>query len=145
LTYTGTGAEQSGFGIQENELLAGHFRGQLAQGFQVIQNDDAPAVGGHDQVRFPLLDDHIADTRQWNIVAKRSPGITAVEAQVKAPFGAEEEEIRVDRVLADAEGISRHIFVGYFLPGRSAIGGSVEVGGHVVVAVAMSSSYRRLW
>ena len=125
--------------VPEQVDRRGHDRiGQLLEGTQVIEDPDAPAVGGRDEVAIPGVDDQIVDRDGGHPAHQTMPGGASIHRRMNRELGPDIEQARVPGVFRDD--IDR-LVVGQRAaqagPGAAVVGGPVEVGGEVVAAMAI--------
>ena len=86
----------------ERRLLRQQLRAQGAQRRDVVDDPDAAAVRGDDEVVVARLDDEVAHGDRGELVAlEAGPGLAAVDRDPQAELGAEEQQVRLLRVFLD--------------------------------------------
>ena len=104
----------------------------------VVENVEAAAKGGEDQIVLAFLNGEVADGNGGKIAAQADPLLAAVDGEEQAELGADEEEIGVDGVLSDGErGAIGGEVAADGSPIRAAIGALQDVGLEVVVLVVV--------
>src|SRR6185312_7027812 len=111
---------------------------ELFQRGDVVGDPDRTAVGGDDQVAVAGMDEHIVHRDGGQVGHELLPTAGAVGGDEQAALGADEEQVGVARVLAHRLYLAHLRQVGGDIrPGLAVVGGLVEVGTVVVVAVVV--------
>ena len=87
--------------LEEDGVLADDRVGRLAQGRDVVEDPQAAAVRRGDEVVVAGVDEEVVEGDRGHVQAEVGPARARVAAVVDAELGAEEEQVLVDRVLAD--------------------------------------------
>ena len=124
--------------IEQGGVLAEDGVGRLAQGRDVVEDPEAPAVGRGDEVVVARVDEEVVDGDRGHVQRQAGPARAAVAAEEDPEFRAQEEEVLVDRVLADdVDGLAVGDAGGDGRPGLAEVGRLEDVGLEVVAAVAV--------
>ncbi len=82
----------------EHHRIAGGRRPYLAQGIDVVEDPEGPAVGGGDQV--VALDHQVVHRHGRQVQLQGLPGAAVVERHEHPPLGAGEQQAPANRILA---------------------------------------------
>src|SRR6185437_7875982 len=75
----------------------------MAQRTEIIENVEAPAEGGSDQIICLFLNRQIAHGDRRHSAFELRPMAAAVEREEEAKFGADEQQLRIDWIFGDGE------------------------------------------
>ena len=121
-------------------FLRRHLGGELLQRGDVVQDPEAPPVGGNHQIVEVLLDRDVVDRRMRQVALERLPQLAIIERDVERVLGAQVEEPAPNRIFLDPVGIAerrlrnpRHDQ----LPGLAVVGRLEDPGIAVVHLVAV--------
>ncbi len=112
--------------------------GRLPQRGKVVQDPDAAPVGAGDEVTLARVNHEIADRDLRQIVCEPLPAAAAVDRRPYTPFGADEEQVLLLRVLdrnVAAPGVRQ--VGGDVTPGFAAVVGPIDIGVEVVHPVVV--------
>ena len=142
-----TGAPKSIFVIHDGgpvfekmQILGQYLVVDLAQWADVVNDDDSPAVGTHDQVVGFALDFNEMHGHGWHIVGEFVPVLAPIQGNVQTELGAQKEQIRIHKIFLDVANETFDLRRQNRSPGSTEVGGFVGVGLHV--AAGMSVKYR---
>ena len=80
-----------------------------AQRPHVVQHVDRPPVGADHQVVVPRVQHQVAHADGGDTVGPADPATAPVERHPEAELGPQEQQIRVDRVLRQAQAVAAQV------------------------------------
>ncbi len=78
----------------------------------IVHDPNTPSVGRQDQIVIARMNLNIENRNGWQAVLHPLPGSAPVESHEESELGTREQQIRIDRILADHMHGTRIFLVG---------------------------------